>query len=66
MKVDRSSFEFFIKLWRNGNGNNKRLRSNGIFPKSWNKAKPNLQLKKFMDYLAYKNIPMGLTSGVCD
>ena len=38
----------------------------GIFPKSWNKAKPNLQLMKFMDYLAYKNIPMSLISGVCD
>ena len=25
----------------------------------WNTSKPNLQLKKFMDYLAYKNIPMG-------
>lgn len=36
------------------------------FPKSWNKSKPNLQLKKFMDYLAYKNIPMGLISGVHD
>lgn len=30
----------------------------------WNTSKPNLQLKKFMDYLAYKNIPMGLISGV--
>lgn len=32
----------------------------------WNTSKPNLQLKKFMDYLAYKNIPMGLISGVHD
>ena len=32
----------------------------------WNTSKPNLQLKKFMDYLAYKNIPMGLISGVRD
>ena len=32
----------------------------------WNTSKPNLQLKQFMDYLAYKNIPMGLISGVHD
>ena len=32
----------------------------------WNTSKPNLQLKKFMDYLAYKDIPMGLISGVHD
>lgn len=32
----------------------------------WNTSKPNLQLKKFMDYLAYKNISMGLISGVHD
>ena len=32
----------------------------------WNTSKPNIQLKKFMDYLAYKNIPMGLISGVHD
>lgn len=32
----------------------------------WNTSKPNLQLKKFMDYLTYKNIPMGLISGVHD
>ena len=42
------------------------IHSGETFPKSWNKAKPNLQLKKFMDYLAYKNIPMGLISGVRD
>ena len=42
------------------------IHSGETFPKSWNKAKPNLQLKKFMDYLAYKNIPMGLISGVHD
>lgn len=32
----------------------------------WNTSKPNLQLKKFMDYLACKNISMGLISGVHD
>lgn len=32
----------------------------------WNTSKPNLQLKQFMDYLAYKNIPMGLIGGVHD
>ena len=32
----------------------------------WNTSKPNLQLKKFMDFLAHKNIPMGLISGVHD
>ena len=42
------------------------IHSGETFPKSWNKSKPNLQLKKFMDYLAYKNIPMGLISGVRD
>lgn len=42
------------------------IHSGETFPKSWNESKPNLQLKKFMDYLAYKNIPMGLISGVRD
>lgn len=42
------------------------IHSGETFPKSWNKAKPNLQLKKFMDYLACKNISMGLISGVRD
>jgi hypothetical protein len=42
------------------------IHSGETFPKSWNKSKPNLQLKKFMDYLADKNIPMGLISGVRD
>ena len=42
------------------------IHSGETFPKSWNKSKPNLQLKKFMDYLACKNISMGLISGVHD
>ena len=42
------------------------IHSGETFPKSWNKSKPNLQLKKFMDYLACKNIHMGLISAVCD
>lgn len=42
------------------------IHSDETFPKSWNKSKPNLQLKKFMDYLACKNISMGLISGVRD
>ena len=42
------------------------INSDKTFPESWNNAKPNLQLKKFMDYLACKNISMGLISGVQD